>query len=52
MNPTLLSRSALIYNKAGDTAKAKEQMNKAMSNKAYIAPDLMAEMTKSISHSA
>jgi tetratricopeptide (TPR) repeat protein len=52
MNPTLLSRSALIYNKAGDTAKAKELMNKAMSNKAYIAPDLMAEMTKSISHSA
>jgi len=52
MNPILLSRSALIYNKAGDAAKAKELMSKAMSNKAYIAPDLMNEMTKAISHNA
>ena len=52
MNPTLLSRSALIYSKAGDAAKARELMNKAMSNKAYIAPELMNEMTKAISHNA
>jgi tetratricopeptide (TPR) repeat protein len=52
MNPTLLSRSALIYSKAGDTAKAKELMSKAMSNKAYISPDLVEEMHKSIPHNA
>ena len=52
MNPVLLSRSALIYNKAGNTVKAKELMDKAMSNKAYIAPDLMNEMSKTISHNA
>lgn len=52
MNPTLLSRSALIYSKSGDTAKAKELMNKAMINKAYIAPELVEEMSKSIAHNA
>jgi tetratricopeptide (TPR) repeat protein len=51
-NPQLLSRAALIYNKAGDTAKAKELMDKAMASRAYIAPDLVSEMTKTISHNA
>lgn len=52
VNPVLLSRSALIYSKAGDSAKAKELMNKAMTNKAYIAPELVEEMNKSIAHNA
>jgi tetratricopeptide (TPR) repeat protein len=51
-NPVLLSRAALIYNKSGDNAKAKELMDKAMANKAYISPDLVSEMSKSISHNA
>jgi tetratricopeptide (TPR) repeat protein len=51
-NPLLLSRSALIYAKSEDMAKAKELMDKATSNKAYIAPDLMDEMNKSISRNA
>jgi len=51
-NPQLLTRAAIIYSKSGDTAKARELKSKAMSNKAYIAPDLVDEMSKTITDKA
>ena len=51
-NPTLMGRAALIYQKSGDNAKAQELRDKAMVNKAYISPDLAAEMTKNITAKA
>ena len=51
-NPTLMGRAALIYQKAGDNAKAQELMGKAMTNKAYIAPDLASDLSKNISAKA
>ena len=51
-NPTLLSRASLIYLKSGDVAKAKELMQKAIANKAYIAPALLEEMTNGITSKA
>ena len=44
-NPTLLTRASMIYLKSGDGAKAKELMNKASKNKAYISPILTAEVS-------